>query len=136
MFTRKSGNLQSRIDSLIGAGTTIQGDVTFEGGLRVDGCIRGDVATADGKAATLVLSEHSKIEGEVRVSHVVINGCVAGAVHASEYIELQPKANVSGDVYYQKLEIHLGAVLQGKLIYLEAARDDKVVPFKSATVEL
>jgi cytoskeletal protein CcmA (bactofilin family) len=117
----------SSIECLIGAGTTIEGNITFVGGLRVDGRVRGDVIAADGKSGTLVLSEQAQIEGEIRVSHVVINGTVIGPVHAAEYVELQAKANVTGDVYYKTLEIQLGAVVQGRLVY---QNDSKVVQFK------
>jgi cytoskeletal protein CcmA (bactofilin family) len=133
MFGGKSNNKpQNRIDCLIGAGTTIEGSITFTGGLRVDGRVRGDVIAADGKPGTLVLSEQAQIEGEIRVSHVVINGTVVGPVHAAEYIELQAKANVTGDVYYKTLEIQLGAVVQGRLVY---QTDGKVVQFKPAVAE-
>ena len=118
---------KSSIECLIGAGTTIEGNIPFAGGLRVDGRVRGDVIAADGKPGTLVLSEQAQIEGEIRVSHVVINGTVIGPVHAAEYVELQAKANVTGDVYYKTLEIQLGAVVQGRLVY---QNDGKVVQFK------
>jgi cytoskeletal protein CcmA (bactofilin family) len=136
MFGNKSNSKpQNRIDCLIGAGTTIEGSITFAGGLRVDGRVRGDVLAAEGKPGTLVLSEHAQIEGEIRVSHVVINGTVVGAVHAAEYVELQAKANVTGDVYYKTLEIQLGAVVQGRLVYQNDGKADKIVPFKSAAAE-
>jgi cytoskeletal protein CcmA (bactofilin family) len=136
MFGNKSNSKpQNRIDCLIGAGTTIEGSITFSGGLRVDGRVRGDVIAADGKPGTLVLSEHAQIEGEIRVSHVVINGTVVGAVHAAEYVELQAKANVTGDVYYKTLEIQLGAVVQGRLVYQNDGKSEKVVPFKPAAAE-
>lgn len=133
MFGSKSSKPQSRIDCLIGAGTTIEGDITFTGGLRVDGHVRGNVLASDGKAGTLVLSEQAQIEGEVRVSHVVINGTVVGPVHAGEYVELQSKANVTGDVYYRTLEMQLGAVVQGRLVYQNDAKSDKVVQLKPAS---
>ena len=123
------------IECLIGAGTTIEGNITFAGGLRVDGRVRGDVIAADGKPGTLVLSEQAQIEGEIRVSHVVINGTVVGPVHAAEYVELQTKANVTGDVYYKTLEIQLGAVVQGRLVYQNDSKSDKVVQFKPAVAE-
>jgi len=125
----------SRIDSLIGAGTTIQGDISFSGGLRVDGHVRGSVVASDGKTGTLVLSEQAQIEGEIRVSHIVINGTVVGPVHAAEYVELQAKANVTGDVYYKTLEVQLGAVLQGRLVYQAEGKSENVVPFKPAAAE-
>jgi cytoskeletal protein CcmA (bactofilin family) len=118
MFTsKKQAAPQKRLDSLIGAGTIVRGDLLFTGGLRVDGCVEGNVSTADGQAGTLVISEHARIDGEVRVSHVVINGTVTGPVHATEYLELQPKARVVGDVAYRKLEMHMGAVIDGRLAH-------------------
>jgi len=136
MFGNKaSSKPQNRIDCLIGAGTTIEGGITFVGGLRVDGRVRGDVVAAEGKPGTLVLSEEAQIEGEIRVSHIVINGTVVGPVHAAEYVELQPKANVTGDVYYKTLEIQLGAVVQGRLVYQNDSKSEKVVPFKPAQAE-
>ena len=56
MFGNKS-NKPSPIDSLIGAGTTITGDVNFTGGLRVDGCVKGNIKAVGEKPGTLVLSE-------------------------------------------------------------------------------
>ncbi|MBK7016115.1 MAG: polymer-forming cytoskeletal protein [Sulfuritalea sp.] len=117
MFGKKSNKSQGRIDSLIGAGTSLVGDVTFSGGLRVDGEIRGNVRAADGQPATLVLSEHARIEGEISVSHVVINGTVIGPVHSSDFLELQSRAKVTGDVEYATIEMHLGAIVQGRLVH-------------------
>lgn len=135
MFGNKGSKPQNRIDCLIGAGTMIEGNITFSGGLRVDGHVRGNVMAVDGKPGTLVLSEQAQIEGEIRVSHVVINGTVVGPVHAAEYVELQAKANVTGDVYYKTLEMQLGAVIQGRLVYQGDAKSDKIVQLKPAAAE-
>lgn len=135
MFGNKSSKPKNRIDCLIGAGTVIEGNITFAGGLRVDGHVRGNVMAVDGKPGTLVLSEQAQIEGEIRVSHVVINGTVVGPVHAAEYVELQAKANVTGDVYYKTLEMQLGAVIQGRLVYQNDAKSDKIVQLKPALAD-
>ena len=136
MFGSKGNSKPNNsIECLIGAGTTIEGNITFAGGLRVDGRVRGDVIAADGKPGTLVLSERAQIEGEIRVSHVVINGAVIGPVYATEYVELQPKANVTGDVHYKTLEIQLGAVVQGKLVYESEDKAENVVKLKPAVKE-
>ena len=116
---RKSRPPQKRIDSLIGAGTVVQGNVVFAGGLRIDGAVEGKVATADNAQGTLVISEHARIDGEVKVSHIVINGSVSGPVTANDYLELQAKARVNGDVVYRTLEMHVGAIVQGKLMHSE-----------------
>jgi cytoskeletal protein CcmA (bactofilin family) len=134
MFEKKKSPPQKRIDSLIGAGTTVHGDVTFSGGLRIDGAIHGKVETVDNQPATLVVSEKARVDGEVRVSHVVINGVVCGPVTANDYLELQAKARVNGDVVYRTLEMHVGAIVQGKLLHAEP-ESASVVELKRATGE-
>jgi cytoskeletal protein CcmA (bactofilin family) len=118
MFGNKQTKPQNRIDSLIGAGTKIDGDMHFTGGLRIDGEIDGNVIANIGKPSTLVLSEHARVDGEIKVTHLVVNGTVTGPVYAAEYLELQSKARLTGDVHYKTLEIQLGAIIEGRLIHL------------------
>ena len=126
-------NKPSPIDSLIGTGTTIEGDISFTGGLRIDGHVKGNVKASANKPGTLVVSEMAKVEGEIDVAHVVINGTVAGPVRASEYVELLPKARVTGNVSYKSIEIHVGAIVMGQLVYESPQKNDKVVEFKPAS---
>ena len=133
MFGKKLTKPQSRIDSLIGVSTRIEGNVVFSGGLRVDGEIRGNVRTAEGETGTLVVSEQARIEGEIRVSHLVVNGTLVGPVHASDFLELQPRSRVSGDVHYTSLEMHLGAVVDGRLVHEASVVEKKPVELKLAT---
>lgn len=125
MFTKRANKSQTRIDTLIGAGTRIEGDITFTGGLRVDGEIKGNVSATGDQQGTLVISEQARIDGDINVAHLVINGAVNGAVCSSEMVELQALARVTGDVQYSTIEIHLGAVIQGRLVHQKA--DDKPV---------
>jgi cytoskeletal protein CcmA (bactofilin family) len=135
MFERKKhAPPQKRIDCLIGAGTTIHGDVTFAGGLRVDGVVCGNIATVNGEPGTLVVSEKARIDGKINVSHVVLNGTVNGPVTANDFMELQPKARIVGDVEYRTLEMHLGAVIQGTLHHEEPG-SASVVELKRAAAE-
>ena len=125
---KKTEKPQNQIDSLIGVGTHIDGNINFSGGLRVDGRVTGNIVALGDKPSTLVLSDQAVIEGKIVVSHAVINGTVAGAIHASEYVELQPKAKVSGDVHYKAMEIQLGASVDGMLHHLDNMQpDNKVV---------
>jgi cytoskeletal protein CcmA (bactofilin family) len=128
----KSEKPSNRIDSLIGAGTLVEGNVTFSGGLRIDGEVRGNVSAAEGKPGTLVVSEHARIDGEVNVSHLVVNGSINGPVRSDEFLELQPRARVTGDVLYSKIEMHLGAVVQGRLMH-EGGANAKAVELKLAS---
>jgi cytoskeletal protein CcmA (bactofilin family) len=134
MFSSNQSKPQNRIDSLVGFGTKIEGDVSFSGGLRVDGEITGKVIADPSKPSTLVLSEHARVLGEINVTHLVVNGVIMGPVHVAEYLELQSKAKVIGDVHYKTLEIQLGAIVEGKLIHLADATD-KVVAFKLGGAE-
>ena len=126
---------QNRIDSLIGAGTLIEGNVAFSGGLRVDGTVKGNVIASGDQPGTLVVAEGARIEGEVRVSQVVINGVVVGPVQSDHHVELQPKANVTGDVHYRSLEMQIGAILQGRLVYEPSGKAENVVPLKPAVAD-
>jgi cytoskeletal protein CcmA (bactofilin family) len=132
MFGTKQPKPQTRIDCLIGATTTVEGDVAFSGGLRVDGHIKGNVRAVGDQSSTLVLSEHATIEGEIHSHHVVVNGKIIGPVHAGEYLELQEKANVTGDVFYKTLEMRLGAVITGRLVHEPMEGADRAAPLKLA----
>lgn len=131
MFRKKVTKPQNRIDSLIGAGTKIEGNVSFTGGLRVDGEIVGNVTALPDQASTLVVSEHAKIDGEIRVSHLVANGTINGPVYAGEFLELQSHSRVNGDVHYNTLEMHLGAIVQGRLV--RRSSEARTVELKLAT---
>ncbi|WP_045737659.1 polymer-forming cytoskeletal protein [Xanthomonas sp. MUS 060] len=119
MFGNKSGRSsgQTVVDTLIGAQVVIRGDLMFSGGLYVEGRILGKVIAEEGVPAMLTLSEHGSIEGEIRAPVVVINGQMIGDVHATERVELAPKARVQGNVHYQVVEMNAGAQLTGCLIH-------------------
>ena len=112
------------IESLIGVGTVIEGDLRFKGGLRIDGQVKGSVRAEEGAPSTLVLSETACVDGPVRATHLVVNGTIRGPVHADEMLELQPKAQVSGEIRYRAIEMHHGAVLEGALRHLADGRPD------------
>jgi cytoskeletal protein CcmA (bactofilin family) len=116
MFGR---NAKSEIDSLIGISARIEGDLCFTGGLRIDGEVHGNVIAADGPDNVLIVSEHARIEGEVRCANLVVNGYIAGPVFASELLELQPKGRIIGNVHYKLLEMHGGAAVTGTLTHQE-----------------
>jgi cytoskeletal protein CcmA (bactofilin family) len=124
MFGKRKVN-PGTIDCLIGAGTTIRGDLRFSGGLRVDGEVIGSVIAEDGQPGMLVVSENARIEGEVRAALLVINGTIVGPVQADDLLELQPKAKINGEVRYRAIEMHHGAVLDGSLTHIDdMAHDD------------
>ena len=123
MLANKPSRPQNNIGSLIGAGTKVSGVIFFSGGLHVDGEVDGNIIANLGKHSTLVLGEHARVNGEINVKHLVINGVTTGPVYATEHLELQSKAMLAGDVHYRTVEIQLGAIIEGKLIHLAEASD-------------
>lgn len=120
MGFRKKRFRSPKITTVIGKGTTIQGNVHFSGGLHVDGVIKGNVISEAGdERATLTLSEVGTVEGNVRVANVMLNGTVIGDVVATNRVELAPKARITGTVTYALLEMEMGAEVNGKLIHAE-----------------
>ena len=108
-----------KVDTLIGQSTEIRGDLIYKGGLHVDGKIKGNVIADNESSTILVLSENGSIEGEVKVPHIIINGTVTGDLHAQQSIELGAHARIKGNVYYNKIEMAMGAEVNGSLVHIE-----------------
>lgn len=119
MLFKKVNKIDSRIDILVGTDTVLTGDLTFSGGLRVDGTIRGNVQEQAGSQGTIILGESGRIEGAVSATKIVLIGTVVGPVKAGQFIELQAKARIKGDLHYTSLEMHMGSVIDGKLVHSE-----------------
>lgn len=103
--------------TMLAQGTEVKGDIKFDGGLLVEGVIRGNVEAGPDSDALLRLSELGVIEGEINVPNVVINGKVAGNVYCSGHVELSNKAIVNGDVHYNLIEMLVGAEVNGSLVH-------------------
>lgn len=121
------------IKSLIAQGSCIEGNLIFSDGLRIDGEVRGNIRANEGSPSILVISESATVTGLVQADHVVINGRVVGPIHATELLELQPKANIEGDVSYKALEMHQGAVITGKLRPIDLQTLEEKPTLKLAT---
>jgi cytoskeletal protein CcmA (bactofilin family) len=117
MLGKKKKHRVGTIDTLIGQNTELKGDVSFTGGLHIDGIVHGNVSATEGTDSTLTLSENGKVEGEVRVPYIILNGEVQGDVYASEKIELAARATIKGNVYYNLLEMAMGAAVNGSLVH-------------------
>lgn len=115
MFSSKEKGTHTHYDTLISVKTEIIGDITFTGGLHIDGTIKGNLKAEAGSGAIVRISDKGRVEGQITAPNIIINGRVIGDVHAGEYIELAKKADVTGDVYYQAMEMVLGAEVNGKL---------------------
>ena len=111
---------------MIGQNTEIQGEIKFSGGVHIDGKIQGKVVGENDGSSLLSQSEYGEIEGEVRSPYVVINGIVNGDVHGSRHVELLSNAKIKGNVYYNLVELAVGAEVNGKLVHTPAKLEEEV----------
>lgn len=129
---RKGNRPPMSVDTLIGATTTIRGDLMFTGGLHVDGRIIGSVVAEPDSDALVMLSQKGTIEGEVRAPHVVINGQLKGDIVATERVELAAQARVDGNIYYKMLEMAAGAQVNGRIVREDEPRKQLPKPVEDA----
>ena len=116
MFRRKQIP-HNKVDTLVGSNSQVNGDLGFIGHCHIDGVVKGSVnADADSDSA-LSISEEATVEGGVTVPYVMLNGIVRGDVVASQRVELGPTARVIGNVYYNLIEMAIGAEINGKLVH-------------------
>lgn len=107
--------------TLIASGTEVKGDVTFSGSLHVQGTIIGNIRS-ESDEDQITIGETGKVEGEIKVPRIIINGRVSGNVHSNDHIELAEKAEVEGNVFYNAIEMIMGARVNGKLVRREAGQ--------------
>jgi len=120
----------TRIDSLIGQQTEINGEIVFAGGLHIDGKIEGNITAEDNSGAVLTVSEQGVITGDVRVPNIILNGTVRGNVYAEEHVELALNARVIGNVYYNLIEIAMGAEVNGSLVHTTDMQSQPALPIE------
>jgi cytoskeletal protein CcmA (bactofilin family) len=123
------------IDTLVGRNTRVSGDIEFRGGFHVDGYIKGNIIAEHDTQSVLSISENGTVEGSVSVPHVVLNGTVKGDVSARERVQLGTTARVIGNVYYNLIEMAIGAEINGKLIH-EPAGQPALVTGREAAEEV
>ena len=107
---RKKGS-----STLIEVGTLIKGEIIFDNELFIMGEVEGDL-NSDSDLAKLIVSKTGKVQGEIRVPNVVINGTIVGNVRASENLEISGTAKIFGDLHYSTIEIKGGSLITGRLV--------------------
>ncbi len=106
----KSNEVENHTINLIGTGTMIEGNITTNGDIRIDGSLKGNLATK-GK---VIVGDTGKISGEVNCRNFEVEGSVDGKVVVSELLSLRAKSKILGDISTSKLAIEPGAVFTGK----------------------
>lgn len=134
--SKKSGFSVSGSTTLVSQDTVIVGDVRFSGNLDIEGLVQGNIIADPGKDAVVRLVGKGRVEGEIRVPCVIINGEVEGDVHSSKQLELASRARVNGNVFYTLVEMAAGSEVNGSLTHIgEGATSDKGDDFATAPDE-
>jgi cytoskeletal protein CcmA (bactofilin family) len=113
--------------SIVAKDMTIVGDLETEGVVRIEGQVRGTVRAA----AQVLLGQGARIEGDVHTREAVIGGDVVGSIHASERVELQTTASVTGNIVAPRIAVLEGGRVSGEVRIREGAGDAmEAVPTK------
>ncbi len=102
----------------IGKSITIQGDLSGDEDLVIDGTVDGKVELPNHQ---VTIGAHGTIRAELRAKSVLVIGCVTGNVHGGERVEIQATGRVDGDVTAPRLVIAEGGVVNGAIHMEQAA---------------
>lgn len=108
-MARNSKNYEKSIRAFLGEGTEFKGVITFEGTVRVDGVLEGDVITKD----TFIVGAAAHVKANIQAGVVIIMGNVEGKIVASEKCEIRIGSHVKGEIYTPSIYIEEGAVFEG-----------------------
>lgn len=114
-MSNKNKKIFDTIETLIGAETTLTGDICVTNSLRVDGKIIGNIKNSGG----VFVGDKAEIKGNIFTDYVIVNGLVEGNITAGSGIELLNKARVIGDIKTTILSINEGAIFKGKSLMFE-----------------
>jgi cytoskeletal protein CcmA (bactofilin family) len=98
------------LNTIIGKGTKIKGNLNVQNSLRIDGTVIGDVHSTD----TVIVGKDGEVQGQVKGKHILLAGKVQGNIAASERVYLESKAVIQGDIRAARLVVDDGAVFEGK----------------------
>jgi cytoskeletal protein CcmA (bactofilin family) len=101
---------RGELNTIIGKGTVVEGNMRVRSSLRIDGKIVGDVRTTD----TVIVGKEGEVEGHVHAKHVLMAGKVKGNVNASGKMFLESTASIFGDIKASQLVVDEGALFNGK----------------------
>lgn len=112
MFNSKSRSEEtaSHTSTLVGAGTTITGNIESTGDIRIDGVLKGNLKAK----AKVIIGTDGIVEGDIEGQHADIMGRVTGKIKVMELLYLHGSSMLNGDIYAGKLQIEPTAVFNGK----------------------
>ena len=126
--------VNTTIDTMIGIDTEIIGNLGFTGGLHIDNKVKSNIFNDD-ENALLTISDTGVVEGNIKVNRILLNGTIRGDAYALNKIELSSRARVFGNVYYNLIEMGMGAEVNGQLIRKVESNEPKKILRLEETIE-
>ena len=121
-----SGN--DNLNAFLGEGTSFKGNLTFEGTVRIDGKLEGEIFTKD----TLVVGEGATVKATIHTGVLVVGGAVHGDITAEKKVELHASARLYGNLSTPLLSIAEGVIFEGSCTMGKKPPGEKQQPLKSA----
>lgn len=115
MFGSNNKPSSHHFDTLVSGKAELVGDLHFSGGLHIDGKVFGNIVADDDSKAVVRISEKGVVVGEISAPHVIVNGKVSGDIHSCEHVELASRATIDGNIFYNMIEMVMGAQVSGAL---------------------
>lgn len=103
------GAPDTKVNALLGKGSEFEGKLSFEGTVRIDGKMKGEIHSKD----KLVIGDGAKVEAEIEVGSALISGDVTGNITAKERIELKAPAKIKGNITTPIIVIEEGVMFDG-----------------------
>jgi len=107
------------ISTFLGHGTSIDGTLEFQGTIRLDGNVKGQVISQNG---TLIIGDKAVVQAQVRVDTVIVRGEINGSIEAKTRIEAYPPARIIGDVQAPQISVESGVVFNGSCSMQEPSK--------------
>ena len=107
---QKRETVVGEINTLLGRGSEFEGKLTFEGTVRIDGTLKGEVFSDD----VLVVGEGAYVEAEIDVGEIIVQGTIVGNIRAKRSIEILAPGRVKGDITTPSLQIDKGVIFEGR----------------------
>jgi cytoskeletal protein CcmA (bactofilin family) len=119
MTKKNSKSLLDAVETIIGSSAFFEGNIKALQTLRIDGKLKGDI-----EASGVLVGAEAFIEGNIKTEVILVGGTVTGNIKATDYIEILPKAKVTGDIETNSLTIAEGAFFDGKSTMLKAEENN------------
>jgi cytoskeletal protein CcmA (bactofilin family) len=103
-------------DTIVGSNAEFVGNITFSKILKISGTVKGNIESTEDGDAKIIIDEKGLVEGDVTAPVIILQGEVNGNVHSSTKMEIDATALITGNVYYDILEMHGGSTVNGSLI--------------------